>query len=166
KLKLSAIRLARTKFGITIPFTSAEARNSRAGFALGELREKAVPGWKEILCDPRVNLMWRTEAARNLGAYPDFARESAPLLLATIAETQDKNLHDAALLSICRFYGPVIVPIMVKHLKSTNIQNALQAISVLQQLGPRAKEAAPELLECLGSRSEQVRMAAAFALNA
>jgi HEAT repeat protein len=82
-----------------------------------------------------------------------------------MAQTQDTTFREFGVRTLGSFYAPVTLPILVEHLRSTNVQMAVQAATVLGTLGSRARDAGPSLLQCLNSSSEDVRTAAAFALN-
>ena len=105
----------------------------------------------------------RIRAAQEIGSIGPDARSATASLVSLLGDTDPvANAAETALWQI----GPDVVPEIKGALKSDNSKVRMQAIEVLVQLGPKAKEAVPDLIEKLKNGSDKVeKTKAVFALE-
>jgi len=111
----------------------------------------------------------RQEALRTLESFGLTDRATAGVTvapwLAAALDDPDQDIRKQAGAALAAL-GPAAVPELIKALGSTNLNTQWNAIHVVQQIGPPAKDAAAALQPLTESPNERVRVEAQKALKA
>ncbi|BDU74134.1 serine hydrolase [Mesoterricola silvestris] len=129
---------------------------------LGPAADAAVPALVRALKDPEARV--RERAAQALGALGPGAAPAAPALAEVLADPDVFVQGQAAAALGC--LGPGAVPVLARALEAKEAAARKGAATALGRLGSAAAPAAPGLVKALGAAEGAERQGAAFALGA
>lgn len=138
---------------------------ARAAFTLGLIgsaARAAVPALIKSLKDADASV--REGAAEALGRLANAGRPGVPALQAAL-EDADPSVQTEAAVALWRIAAdPRGVSVLRKAIVGENLTLAKRAAAGLGEIGPKAKEAAPELRRVLANKDVGLRIAGAEAL--
>jgi HEAT repeat protein len=107
--------------------------------------------------------MVRQFAAEQIGKLGADAKEAAPALMITLRD-KDKAVRGASADALEKI-GKGVVPALREQIKDKDPELRAQAIETLGEVGPRAKDALPDIKGALNDQSPKVRLQAAKAIR-
>jgi HEAT repeat protein len=137
-----------------------------AGLSLHEIDPKRLEGIVVITTILRKDKEKRSFAVSALGAFGPKAQSAVPALLRA---TRHKELQESAIGTL-KEIGPAAeqatIAALAEHLLDPDLELRATTLTNLKNLGPRAKNAVPALVNALKDNNEEMRKKAAKALAA
>jgi HEAT repeat protein len=115
----------------------------------GPMGTDAVPRLSEIVIDERERINIRTAAADSLAKIGPGAKAALPSLQIAMRSENDQ-VRSESVKAFAQVGAPSeILPVLTKDLKSRDVFTRLTALQGLSAMGLHAKDAVPNLTECL-----------------